>query len=257
VIAGDTYNYYYYSDNAPRQDALDDAQKKLEEKPPAEPADESQTDRYFEQGVKAFETGDYDTATAKFQDALELTPDDIVLPFAHVQALFANGEYEKAADGLRKALIKASPEKEGVFYPRGLYPDESVLQKQVEQLTRAVRLNQPDSNLELLLGYQLLGLGRYDEAVGHLQNARLNSDNSQAATALMNLLKKLIKANKDNLDSDEQQAEKLGKLQSNSPKVKLAGQGDDRNANAPEKLDDEDIDFRAFAMSAENWLAEN
>jgi tetratricopeptide (TPR) repeat protein len=257
VIAGDTYNYYYYGDNAPQEDALGQAHRKLEEKPPVEPADESQTDRYFEQGVKAFETGDYDTATAKFQGALELAPDDIVLPFAHVQALFANGEYEKAADGLRKALVKVSPDKEGVFYPRGLYPDDSVLQKQVEQLVRAVKLNHPDSNLELLLGYQLLGMGKYDEAVGHLQNAQLNSENNQAATVLMNLLEKLTKANKNNADSDEEQEEKPVKLQSTNPKEKLTGQGENKNTNTQKKLDDKDINFRAFAMSAENWLAEN
>jgi tetratricopeptide (TPR) repeat protein len=182
---------------------LGEAHKKLEEKPPAEPAQENQADRYFEQAVKAFEAGDYAAATTKFHDALELAPDDIVLPFAYVQALFASGEYEKAAEFLRKALIKTSPQEEGVFYPRGLYPDDSVLQQQVEQLDRAVRLNRSDSDLELLLGYQLLGMGRYDEAAGHLQNALLDSDNSQAATVLMSLLEKLIKANNNNVDSNQ------------------------------------------------------
>jgi len=202
VIAGNTYNYYYYRDDPPRQDALSQAQKRLEERPPAEPEQESQADRYFEEAVKAFEAGDYAIATAKFDDALKLAPDDIVLPFAYVQALFASGEYESAAEFLRKALIKVSPEKEGVFYPRGLYPNDSILQQQVEQLTRVVRLNPNDADLQLLLGYQLLGMGQLEEAGAHLQNARLDSGNSQAATLLINLLKKLKSTDTNNVSSN-------------------------------------------------------
>jgi tetratricopeptide (TPR) repeat protein len=203
VVAGDTYNYYYYDQSAPRQDDLGQAQKDLEEEAPAKPAEESQADRYFEQAVKAFEAADYAAAAAKFLDSQKLAPDDMVLPFAHVQALFAGGEYKQAAESLRKALIKASPEQEGVFYPRGLYRDDSVLQRQVEQLARAVRLDSTDSDLSLLLGYQLLGVGRFDEAVGHLQNARPDSNNSQSATVLMGLLEKLMKADSDKTSSDE------------------------------------------------------
>lgn len=202
VIAGNTYNYYYYRDHPPKQDALNQAQKSLEEKPPVEPEQESQADRYFEQAVKAFETGDYAGSAAEFQSAQELAPDDIVLPFAYVQALFASGEYEKAAEVLRKALIKASPEKEGVFYPRGLYTNDNILQQQVEQLTRLVRLNPNDADFQLLLGYQLLGMGQLDEADAHLNNARLDSDNSQAATLLINLLKKLKSTDTNNLSSN-------------------------------------------------------
>jgi tetratricopeptide (TPR) repeat protein len=202
---------------------LDEAQKKLEEAPPAEPAQETQADRYFEQAVKAFEAGDYAAAANRFHDAQQLAPDDVVLPFAHVQALFAGGEYKQAAEFLRKALIKASPDKEGVFYPRGLYTDESVLQRQVDQLARAVRLSPSDSDLELLLGYQLLGMNRLDEAVGHLQNAQQDANNSQAATVLMSLLEKLIKADNNDADSGEQQADKPGEQQSDSPKGKFTG----------------------------------
>jgi tetratricopeptide (TPR) repeat protein len=250
VIAGDTYNYYYYND-APRGEALDEAHQKLEETPPAEPAQESQADRYFEQAVKAFEAGDYAAAAARFNDAQQLAPDDIVLPFAHVQALFAGGEYQKAAEFLRKALIRTSPDKEGVFYPRGLYTDESVLQRQLDQLARAVRLSPSDSDLELLLGYQLLGMDRLDEAVGHLQNAGLDSKNSQAATVLMSLLEKLIEADNNNADSGQQPADEPGEQQSGSPKVKPAGQ---RADSAPEEHDNNDVDLHALAISAETWL---
>jgi tetratricopeptide (TPR) repeat protein len=232
---------------------LDEAQQQLEETPPAEPAQESPADRHFEQAVKAFEAGDYAAAAARFHDAQQLAPDDVVVPFAHVQALFAGGEYKKAAEFLRKALIKTSPDKEGVFYPRGLYTDDGVLQRQVDQLARAVRLSPSDADLELLLGYQLLGMNRLDEAVGHLQNAKLDSKNSQAATVLMSLLEKLIKADNNNAGVNEQQADKPGEQQSGSPEVKPAGQKED---SAPEERDNKDVDLHALAISAETWLLE-
>jgi tetratricopeptide (TPR) repeat protein len=205
VIAGDTYNYYYYSDKPPQSQAVAEAQEKLEEKPPAEPAQETQADRYFDQAVKAFGAGDYTAATAKFHDAQQLSPDDIVLPFAHAQALFAGGEYTKAAEVLRGALAKSSPDKEGVFYPRGLYSNETLLQQQIEQLAEKMKQGELDADLELLLGYQLLGSGKHDEAASHLQSARLNANNTQAATTLINLLEKLQKPQNGSESSAEQQ----------------------------------------------------
>ena len=197
VKLGDTYNYYYY--NAPRgksPDAndLDQAGKKLQESPPAGPQEKTQADGYFEEGVKAFEAGSYAAAAAKFGAAMELAPDDIVLPFAYVQAVFAQGEYEKAADALREVLAKTSPEKEGVFYPRGLYPAEDALQAQVKHLGEKAASSPLDVDLQLLLGYQLLGMGRLDEAAKLLASARLDYNNHQAATRLLSLLEKLKKA---------------------------------------------------------------
>ncbi len=205
---------------------MNKAQGKLDENSVAEPAQESRADRHFDQAVKAFETGEYNSAAIKFYEALVLAPDDIVLPFAYVQALFADGQYKLAAQTLRGALLKASPDKEGVFYPRGLYSDESILQQQVELLKRTVILNDLDANSELLLGYQLLGIGRFDEAARHLQIASLDSDNSQAATLLMNLLEKLKEA-------DEQQIQEPDNLPSDSPGAKPAEQGLDLNTNIP------------------------
>jgi tetratricopeptide (TPR) repeat protein len=187
VERGDTHNYYtynyYYDSEKPR------LEEKPEEKPP-EPDEETQADRCFDEGVKAFENGNYARAVERFQDALELASDDIVLPFAYAQALFAKGRYEKAAEALREALSKAPPQKEGAFYPRGLYLDADILNEQIDKLSRAVRLTL-DADLQLLLGYQLLGMGRFDEAIEPLQNAQQDEGNHQAATLLMTLLDKL------------------------------------------------------------------
>jgi len=246
VIAGDTYNYYYYND-APQGEALNEAHKQFEEAPPAEPAEVSPTDRYFEQAVKAFEAGDYAAAAAKFRDAADREPGDIVLPFAYVQALFAGGEYKAAAAALREALAKASPEEEGVFFPRGLYPQDGILQQHIEQLARATQLDPSDSDLRLLLGYQLLGMDRLDEATEHLQNARTENKNSHSATVLIDLLEKLKKADSKNVDPDTPQV--------TGPKARNTEPGKDGNVKTPPKHNDEDVDIRVLAMAADNWLA--
>jgi tetratricopeptide (TPR) repeat protein len=65
-------------------------------------------DTYFEEAVKAFEAGNYSTAADKFTEAINLAPDDQILPFAYVQALFADKKYLQAATVLREALEKVS-----------------------------------------------------------------------------------------------------------------------------------------------------
>lgn len=225
---------------------MEEAQSKLAQSPPEEPAPESQTDRYFDQGVKAFEAGDYAAAAEKFHDAQKLAPGDIVLPFARVQALFAEGRYNEAAAVLREALVTAAPDKEGVFYPRGLYADEKILTQQIEQLSRAVELNPTDPDLRLLLGYQLLGTSKLDEAAEHMQIAKQDSSNNKAATLLTNLLEKLRNPTDGNSDVKEQQ--------SIYPKGEES-EPDDGSAKSPPKQKSQDVDLVALAKAADDWLA--
>jgi thioredoxin-like negative regulator of GroEL len=217
----------------------------LEKSTPAKPADETQADRDFEAAVEAFEAGNYTAATAKFQDSMQLAPEDIVVPFAHVQALFASGQYQNAAEVLREALLKSSPQQEGVFYPRGLYSRESVLNKQIGQLEEAVGKNPVDANLRLLLGYQLLGTGKLDEAAGHLENARLNSHTNQAAILLIDVLEKNRKGRDNKTDSNQEQMEKPAEPAPVDSKGKTAA-----------KAAREDVDLPALAMTADKWLGE-
>ena len=122
---------------------------------------------------------------------MELAPEDMILPFAYGQALLASEQYSKAAEVLRGALAKVSPEKEGVFFPRGLYPDEESLLKQIDGLAERAAQFSYDADLQLLLGYQLLGIGRHDGAVEPLMNAGKDLENAKAAGVLMELLEKI------------------------------------------------------------------
>ncbi|MEK7993790.1 MAG: hypothetical protein AAB403_08320 [Planctomycetota bacterium] len=150
---------------------------------------------YFEEAVKAFEVAEYNTAIQKFTRAMELAPDDMILPFALSQALTAGGQYSNAAAILRDALAKVRPDKEGVFYPRGLYPDEQRLLDQIDVLAKQADQYSFDADLQLLLGYQLLGIGQTDRAVEPLMNAKKDLVNADAAAVLFGLLEKVKTSN--------------------------------------------------------------
>ena len=192
-IRGDTYNYYTYNysdstigasvDHTTFQDVSDQAV--------VEPGAETLADLYFDQAVKAFEEGDYQGAVEKFTLAMELAPDDRILPFAYSQALFANGQYSKAAEALRKAMAYITPEEEGIFYPRGLYSDEDILIEQIEHLIERTQLQPFEADLQLLLGYQLFGVGELDAASDPLVQARFDSENRASAAVLLALLEKI------------------------------------------------------------------
>ena len=208
-VQGDTYNYYtynYYGDSdealvsTQRTDGIQpvdhetfaDIREKLAGQASEEPAPETEADRLFDEAVKDFEKGNYEEATEKFAQATALAPDDIVLPFAYAQALFANEKYSKAAEILRTALEKLSPEEEGVFFPRGLYPDdEEILLDQIDKLSEKAALYSYDSDLQLLLGYQLLGIGELDAAAEPLHNANRKWLNRTSVEILLGLLEKI------------------------------------------------------------------
>jgi tetratricopeptide (TPR) repeat protein len=209
-VMGDTYNYYtynyYYGGNGTvssvssqevdgikpvDHNTFADVREKLAQQANKEPAAETEADVQFDEAVKAFEAGDYETAIENFAEAGKLAPDDMVLPFAYSQALFANEQYAEAAEVLRTALAKVSPEKEGVFYPRGLYSDDKILFEQIEHLRKKAESYSFDADLQLLLGYQLLGIGEIDKAVEPLQQANQDMENATSATILLNLVAKM------------------------------------------------------------------
>jgi len=220
-VQSDTYNYYtynYYGDGSAAafgsyqaangiapvdHTTFADVREKLAQQAAEEPAPETLADSYFEGAVKAFEAGDYGSAADMFARAINLAPDDMVLPFAYCQALFANEKYPEAAEVLRAALAKVLPEEEGVFYPRGLYPDDDVLLEQIERLAERADLYSFDADLQLLLGYHLLGIGRIEEAVGPLQKAGQDLQNTASAAVLLDLLEKIRTQNAE----DKQKAE--------------------------------------------------
>jgi len=195
-----TYNYYTGADTTASDDVLPygiDAetlakvQQRVAEQNASEPAAQTQADVYFENGVTSFEAGRFNEAAEAFASAMELAPEDRILPFAYAQALFAGKKYSDAAKVLRMALQNVTPEEEGVFYPRGLYSDDDVLFGQIEALLDKSEDYAFDGDLQLLLGYQLLGMGETAYARAPLEQASNDTVNADAAKVLLDLLTKI------------------------------------------------------------------
>jgi tetratricopeptide (TPR) repeat protein len=185
------YNYYtynYYTDEAAQpadQAALEQAEQDKG------PDQMTLADVYFEEAVKAFEQANYQAAATKFAQAMKLSPEDKILPFAYSQALLATGQYSEAAQVLRQALAKIRPDAEGVFYPRGLYANEDALLDQIDSLSKKADAYSYDADLQLLLGYQLLGIGQADRAIEPLTHASQDLENARAAGVLLDLAQKI------------------------------------------------------------------
>jgi hypothetical protein len=84
-----------------------------------------------------------------------------------------------------------SPEKEGVFYPRGLYANDDVLYAQIENLVDKQENAGDDADLQLLLGYHLLGVGETGYAREPLEHAGQDARNADAVNVLLKLADKI------------------------------------------------------------------
>ena len=200
-----TYNYYLNGENSYTTSTYSSAENEIRpvdestwadvraklEQQKAEPASQTLADTRFEEGVKSFEAGDFSAAAEKFAAAMNLAPNDVILPFAYAQALFANQQYTRAAEVLRGVLRTVSPEQEGVFYPRGLYGNDDVLFAQVQKLIDRLDSYEYDADMQLLLGYHLLGIGETEYARGPLERASQDQENAEAARMLLRLLEKI------------------------------------------------------------------
>ncbi len=206
-----TYNNYYdtadtaydysaaYNSGADYDD-FSDVREKLERQKMLEqlkdvPEEESPSDVHFNRAVEAFGNGDFAGAAEEFRAAVILSPDDIILPFTYCQGLFAGGQYAHAASVLRAALSRVPEGNETIYYPRGLYADEDVLTAQIDSLAAATKTEPFNSDFQLLLGYQLLGMGKADEAIEPLTEAGKDPVNTASAELLMGLVEK-VKADK-------------------------------------------------------------
>lgn len=155
---------------------------------PAGPADQ-----YFDAGVQAFEKGHYSMAATSFQQAMAQAPEDRILPFAYAQALFAAKRYQDAISVLQLALVM--PDKDGkplgVFYPRGLYPDDDTLYTHIDLFMDVQEKHPQDPGYQFLLGYHLLGIGEITLARDTLEPIRTDATYGKAVDTLLDLADRL------------------------------------------------------------------
>lgn len=164
------------------------------------PTNESVVDICFAHGVKVFGDGNYTEAVERFRRAVQMDPEDVILPFTYSQALFAEGDYALSAGVLRGAIQNIPEDELTIYYPRGLYEDEAVLSEQIQRLESAIAGEPFVSDYQLLLGYQYLGLGELQKARGPLTEASKDIANQFTAGKLLELA--------DRLEAEQAQIEK-------------------------------------------------
>ncbi len=200
--SGSGYTSQYLDDFSDVRQKLQREQQQQLDQAQDKPNNETSADRNFSDAVSAFGRGDYDNAALKFRVAMVLEPKDIILPFAYAQTLFAKGDYDAAAATLRSVLIsmvqpveagvQKDQSQETVYYPRGLYKKEEVLQQQIAALAAKVVVNPNNTDLQLLLGYQLLGSGQADKSLIPLGEAAKDPANREPVRILLNLRDKVL-----------------------------------------------------------------
>lgn len=155
------------------------------------PLPQTQADIYFANAVNAFEAGNYNGAAELFREAVLMSPDDEVLPFTYSQALFAAGDYALSAYVLREIMTKIPAEEPAVYFPRGLYKDDQILNDQIARLENEIRLEPFCTDYQLLLGYQYLGIGQWDKAVNALGQAARSPLNVDIVNKLLDIAEKM------------------------------------------------------------------
>jgi tetratricopeptide (TPR) repeat protein len=207
------YRNYYYTPPAERRSRSEDSGTVGPDERPAkrteQPAEQGKEgveyveyNRHLEDVADAFAARDYDKAAKQAEQTLTDEPDNPVVPFVYAQALFAAGKYSQSADVLREALTNLDTDKQQVYYPLGFYRDLTELNDQIAGLTEEAAAKPSDAELQLLLGYQLSGVARYEEALEALQKARPSYVNKEAATVLIDLLEKARATSAPNVNPD-------------------------------------------------------
>jgi thioredoxin-like negative regulator of GroEL len=191
------YTYNYYDTPASQTSGvLSPALNIVENELPAPPQHQTPADQRFSEAVIAFEDGKYAIAANLFRQAMMLDREDIIMPFAYAQALFADKEYLLAVLALRNALTHINPNENSIYYPRGLYKQEDDLYRQIDELMIACDKMPYDRNLKLLLGYHLLGVGETEAAAEYLQEASRTPQNAEGASVLLALIQQVRDAEK-------------------------------------------------------------
>jgi hypothetical protein len=198
------YEYHYYNPDgsyySPAVQYISDesyrSQQQYEEQPAAS------IDNQLEKIAEAFASEDYFNAVYYSRRAVEQYPEDVPLKFVYAQSLMADNDYHRAAQALRQAIDAADIENEGVFFPFGIYPDNETLNIHIDKLKQKVRYEPSNTNYQLLLGYELLGIGNYDDATTALEKAKINLENEKYANILLDVIEKLKQTAKENENTE-------------------------------------------------------
>ncbi|MCE3016924.1 MAG: hypothetical protein LW870_13780 [Pirellula sp.] len=121
----------------------------------------------FDQGLAKFRSGQYISALTDFNTSIKELPGDPVVHEVRSLALFAIGDYTKAAAGLN-SLLSSAPGMDWTTMS-GLYGEPEDYTTQLRKLEKFCKQNPNDAGAYFVLAYHCLVTGQKDAAVNALK----------------------------------------------------------------------------------------
>lgn len=166
----------------------------------------------FDNGIKAFEEGDYEGAAIEFSEAISLNPDRGDYFIAYGNTLLLIGSYEEAINVYNQVITDKDSKvvrenNKRAYYGKGIaYYDTNEYEKAIGQFDLALSVNElEDMNLDILLykGDTQIIAGVYEEAKSTLTSAiDIDSNNSSVYFKRANVYKELKEYENSEADLD-------------------------------------------------------
>ncbi len=173
----------------PDQQVLDAGEPLPTTAPPA-PHNNDETvasaNKVFDAAREAFKAGNWASAQAQVDKAIELLPSDATLHEFRALTLFAQGRYKDAA-GTLYAVLAAGP---GWNWQTmsALYADEDTYTRQLRALEQYVTEHPSSAAPRFVLAYHYLVLGAKEEAIDQLKQVVRLQPNDNLSAALLEAL---------------------------------------------------------------------
>ena len=125
------------------------------------------------EGRRAFNAGDYSSAAAAFQRAVDAEPESLRARVNLASALAYSGSAPQAVEELNYVLEKEPDHEEALFNLGAIYRASGDWNRAVELLTRSLDVQPEDLGARYELGLAYRGLGQLETALDHLEHVAL------------------------------------------------------------------------------------
>ncbi len=140
-----------------------------EKKRAVSPEENKTLDYYKDYAQKAYDAGDYKTAIASLQAALELTDEGFELELMIADCYFELSDFDQAGEIYEKLLLEQPKNSEIIYRLGRVYLQNNWEEKAVEKFEEALKLSPENQEIGFYLGDTLAYLGMKSEAISHLQ----------------------------------------------------------------------------------------
>ena len=146
---------------------------------------------FANQGVAAFQKGDYDGAASGLRHAIVEDPGNPILLMELGMALFAMGKYEEATGAIQTGMHQLPPDHWGmvVTHYADLYANPQDYTRHLHGLEQGVKAKPNDPSVRFLLGYHYGYLGFFKQSMEQLDKTIRIEPRDEMAKQLLNEIK--------------------------------------------------------------------